>query len=366
MHHKTPLILIAIVSWLGIFIGVGYLVIANSASLPSSYSPSKAGNEAVHEKVPEQDEGDYVTVIAVGDIMPSRMVAQKIKQHGIEYPFARVENYLKQADIFFANLESPIAKGRVIASGEMSFRTNPGFEEAFKDFGSVVVSLANNHTPNFGERGLKETFSNLTKAGIAYVGAGNNEEEANQPVYISEKGITLAFLAYNDTDVVPDSYFASAKRAGTAEMKIDHMQEAVKTAKNNADFVIVSMHSGIEYKATATTSQTVFAHAAIDAGAEMVIGHHPHVVQNGERYKGKYIFYSLGNFIFDQMWSQNTREGLTLKARFNSDGLQGIQLVPIRIYDYAQPRLLSGRDAQRVMKRVRLSYNASSGELSSP
>src|SRR3990167_10074072 len=118
------------------------------------------------------------------------------------------------------------------------------------------------------------------------------------------------------------------------------MREAVKEAKQKTDFVIVSMHAGIEYVNKPNTSQTNFAREAIDAGADLIIGHHPHVVQIMEKYKGKYIFYSLGNFVFDQMWSMATREGLMIKAYFTKSGVEKVLLYPVLIENYSQPRLL--------------------------
>ncbi len=295
-----------------------------------------------------------ISLIAVGDIMLSRNVAQKIKtRRDINYPFLKVRDQLKSADIVFANLENPITPGPDIKTGQMIFHATPGVEKALRDAGITIVSLANNHTPNFGQRGLVDTFRLLREAGIRYVGAGNNFEEARKHVTISTNGLRVAFLAYNDRDVVPASYQATAKQAGTAFMDMAELQRAVKAAKQESDFVIVSMHSGTEYKKLPNANQKKFAHAAIDAGAEMVIGHHPHVVQTMEEYKGKYIFYSLGNFIFDQMWSQDTREGIGLNIILTNAGVEAITFLPLQIDDYSQPRWLSdGAQAQRILNRL--------------
>src|SRR3990167_6777304 len=134
------------------------------------------------KKLPQKSED--VSLIAVGDISFSRGVERKIKkQKDINYPFLKIWDYLKSADLVFGNLETPITEGPEIPDFEMIFRSNPGTEQALRQAGFSVLSLANNHTPNFGEQGLKDTFNYLTEAGIKYVGAGNNEQEANQPVY---------------------------------------------------------------------------------------------------------------------------------------------------------------------------------------
>jgi poly-gamma-glutamate synthesis protein (capsule biosynthesis protein) len=235
----------------------------------------------------------------------------------------------------------------------MMLRNNPGVEQGLKNAGFTILSLANNHIPNFGEQGLKDTFNYLHQAGIYYVGAGNNAEEAAAPVFMTIKGTKFAFLAYNDTDVVPPSYEATQNHAGTNFMRPDRMTEAIKRAKQNADIIIVSMHAGTEYTDDPNQSQITFAHAAIDAGADLVIGHHPHVIQPLENYKGKYILYSLGNFVFDQMWSEETRQGLTAKIFFTKTGVQKIEFQPILIEDYSQPRLLQDKEAEQILTQLK-------------
>ena len=297
-------------------------------------------------------ENPEVSMVAVGDIMLSRVVADKMTRNGVDYPFASTTVFLNDADITFGNLETSITAGRHIGSGEMVFRADPLSAGALSRAGFDIVSLANNHTPNFGSKGLLDTFSYLTLSNIQYVGAGKNSSEANEAKYIVSKGITFAFLAYNDSDVVPVSYAATEDTAGTAFMRIDAMIEAVKEAKTKADIVIVSMHSGNEYTDVPDVSQSTFAHAAIDAGAELVIGHHPHVVQTMEQYKGKYIFYSLGNFIFDQRYDV-TKDGLALKIIFTKDGVETISFHPVHIEDFSQPHFLDGEEAKKVLDRLR-------------
>ncbi|MBI5755018.1 CapA family protein [Candidatus Peregrinibacteria bacterium] len=255
--------------------------------------------------------------------------------------------------LVFGNLESPITSGREIHSYDMVFRADPGVETALKDAGFTILSLANNHTPNFGAQGLRDTFQYLRSAEIQYVGAGENDTEAYAPVFVEKNGMTFAFFAYNDTDVAPDGYSAAENHHGTAFMNIDRMKKAVSNVDAQVDFVIVSMHSGKEYVAEPNISQTEFAHAAIDSGADLIIGHHPHVVQTAEKYQGKYIFYSLGNFVFDQMWSNETRLGLAVKFIFRiGEGISDISFLPVLIEDYARPTLLSGDAALAVLKRL--------------
>lgn len=294
-----------------------------------------------------------VTLVAVGDMMLSRAVATRMERHGYDYPFASTSEYIRMADIAFGNLETPITPGSPVLPYEMSFRADPEVATALKEAGFDILSLANNHTPNFGETGLKDTLRYLDDAGIAHAGAGANRSGAAAPAFLSVKGITFAFLAYSDAYIVPSEYEAGEERAGIALMRTERMTEAVASARHMADIVIVSMHAGDEYELLPNERQTAFARAAIDAGAEIVIGHHPHVVQTMEVYKGKYILYSLGNFIFDQMWSENTREGMVASVIFTKKGLSGITFHPVRIEDYAQPRFLDvDGDVERVMQRL--------------
>ncbi|MBU1088684.1 CapA family protein, partial [Patescibacteria group bacterium] len=294
-----------------------------------------------------------VSLIAVGDIMLSRTVAQKIKQNGPDYPFTKTTNLLQSADLLFGNLETPLTEGPVVNSGEMLFRADPTLAQTLKKYNFSILSLANNHTPNFGNKGLLDTFQYLSQAGIKYVGAGQNQTKAAQPQYIKKNGIKFAFLAYNDSDVVPLSYFATPNSPGTNPMNLDSLKSHIKTAKQKADFVIVSMHSGNEYVNNPNQSQINFAHTAIDAGAEIVIGHHPHTIQILEKYKNKFIFYSLGNFIFDQMWSQQTRQGLTIKILFNQNEIEKIDLIPILINDYCQPQIITDQTySQKILKKL--------------
>lgn len=304
-------------------------------------------------QLPEREE--YVSLIAVGDIMLSRRMAKKLKQEGMDFPFDKIRDYLKSGDIVFGNLESPITSGRRIRNDEMVFRTDPGIEIALRDAGFNVLSIANNHMPDFRTKGIKDTLEYLSSAGIAFAGAGMNSADANTPAIIKRNGITFAFLAYNDSDVVPSFYGASETRAGTALMNIETMVESVKLAKEKSDFVIVSMHSGYEYKPKPNKRQIEFAHSAIDAGAELVIGHHPHVVQTMEKYKGKFILYSLGNFVFDQLWSEDTREGLIANVTFDKEGVRRIEFLAVYNSANYQPSVVDGEQAKRIIDRLETS-----------
>ena len=287
-----------------------------------------------------------VSLLAVGDVMLSRMVGSRMLENGYEYPFEKVAEDLQAAAITFGNLESPIIAGRPIESGEMVFRADPEVAPVLADVGFDVLSLANNHIRNFGQDGLAETLRLLDEQAIKHVGAGLSPAEARSPAIIERSGLKFGFLAY--------TYDSTAIENGPVPLDIQLMEEDVAGLRPEVDFVIVSMHAGAEYQPRPGNRQIAFAHAAIDAGAEVVIGHHPHVVQTAEIYEGKYIFYSLGNFVFDQMWSWDTRRGLGVRLVFTKDGVRTANYLPVIIDDYAQPRPANNREAQLIIDRLDL------------
>jgi len=195
-----------------------------------------------------------------------------------------------------------------------SFRADPKSIEGLTFANFSILSVANNHAFDYGRLALEDTFSRLEQAGIDYIGGGQNATEAGAPAIKEINGTKIAFLAY--TDLCPLSWEAG-ENAGInciSENDLEKIKEEISAAKKNSDIVIVSLHSGTEYSQTITSFQNNFAEAAIDAGADLLVGHHPHVVQKYERYKDKWIFYSLGNFIFDQSFSEQTMQGLMVKV----------------------------------------------------
>ncbi len=320
-----------------------------AALLPATLAAENPDASAVST---EKTAAKKTTLVAVGDIMLSRNVGAIIrKRKDVRYPYADTAELTRDADIAFANLETSITPGRPINTGEMTFRADPDTVDGLADAGFDVVSLANNHTPNFGQKGLADTFKHLHDAGVAYAGAGEDYAAAHLPAVIERNGLRFAFLAYNDHDVVPESYAAADGHAGTAIMNVDAVKAAVKAAREIADVIIVSMHSGHEYTYVPDASQTAFARAAIDAGADLVIGHHAHVVQAVEQYGGKMIFYGLGNFIFDQQWSIPTREGMAIRVTFEGTRVADAEAFPVYITD-AKPSFADGMTADETLRRL--------------
>ncbi len=300
----------------------------------------------------KKEEEKPVVLVAVGDVMLSRAVAGRMRVHGMDYPFTQMRKILSDADITFANLETSITPGRTIVNNEMTFRADPESAGALARAGFDIVSLANNHTTNFGQEGLLDTLRYLKENAIAYAGAGVDRTKAYAPAVIEKNGTTFAFFAYT---YAPDVYGAgtSPTLPGIAGMDSARMAQDVATAKNAGNVVVVSMHAGDEYAPLPNDKQTVFAHTAIDAGASLVIGHHPHVVQPMERYKDGVIVYSLGNFIFDQI-TRETQEGALARIVFEKGRVTDISFTPVLIEDLARPRILEGEEGEVVVKRIEI------------
>jgi poly-gamma-glutamate synthesis protein (capsule biosynthesis protein) len=322
-----------------------------------------------------------VSLLAVGDIMLSRSVEQLMVSKtpldekcptvpqktpgnrevnvevnapcefltGFTWPWRQIAPLLKQADITLGNLETAIIAGRPIVSGEFTFRTDPQAVLGLKSAGFDLVSLANNHTQNFGQKGFLSTFSELNKNQIEYVGAGANETEAQKPVIIEKQGIKFGFLAYT---YPKSNAWPTATTAGANEMNVENLKDDIARLKPRVDWLIVLMHAGTEYVYQPNLEQKEFAHAAIEAGANFVIGSHPHVVQTFEKYQDGYIFYSLGNFIFDQRWSEETQQGLAAKIIFTKNEIKEIEFLPIRINQDFQPELAPVKDSQIIISRL--------------
>ncbi len=316
-----------------------------------TFSETKEAGIKIESELEIKEKDEKVKMIAVGDIMLSRAVEQKMMEYqDYKYPFLKTAEITSGADLVFGNLETVIISGRIIKSGEMIFRTDPKSAEGLKFAGFDILSLANNHIMNFGKIGLENTIKILDENNISHIGAGLNSEDIYKPAIRNIGGIKFAFFAFTYNF---DQRESSGRIYGIADMSIEKMKEIIGKAKLENDIVIVSMHAGTEYAASPNKQQKEFAESAIDAGADLVIGHHPHTVQTVEKYKDKYIIYSLGNFVFDQMWSEETRIGAMAEIIFKDKKVESVKFIPIKIYDYAQPMILEGEEGEMILERLK-------------
>ncbi|MBK8902588.1 MAG: CapA family protein [Anaerolineaceae bacterium] len=294
-----------------------------------------------------------VELIAVGDVMLGRGVAD------VADPLADVAPWLRAADLTLGNLESVIvADGtpKNAPAGEpqpiilhapvtaVAHLTNAGFD---------LLSLANNHSLDYGGGGLAETAVHLQQAGITPLGIGPDENAAYQPLIREVDGVRLAFLALNG---VPEPgggerLAVNGERWVRAEWDVARAITAVAAARQQADGVIVSLHWGFEYELQVDPWQETAAQSLLNAGADVVLGHHPHVAQavTVDRQSGQLVAYSLGNFVFDQT-QEPTNQGLALRLFVDADGLRAAQLLPV--WAGPQPRLMTLAEAEPLLART--------------
>ncbi|MCF7831686.1 MAG: CapA family protein [Candidatus Pacebacteria bacterium] len=268
-----------------------------------------------HKKNIEKEEVDTsVSLLFVGDTMMDRGVESSVQRNfggDFQKLFIHVQEYFNASDIVFLNLEGPISdKGKNVGS-KYSFRMDPIVADVLGDVGVDIVSFANNHVGDWSVSAFSDTLLRLESAGVLFTGAGRNDADAITPRIIERNGITFAFLGFSD--VGPDWLRASENSPGQLLARDTRLVSLIQQAKEQSDIVIVSFHFGDEY-VTASNRQKTLARSAIDAGATFVIGHHPHVIQEIEEYNGGLIVYSLGNFIFDQYFSENTMRGMMLSV----------------------------------------------------
>jgi len=281
-----------------------------------------------------------ITLLFVGDIMLSRLIGDIMaKKNDWRYPFLETADFLKGADITFGNLEGPISSRGTKVGSMYSFRSDPRAIEGLLYAGFDVLSIANNHIWDYGADAVRDTLVILKDAGIGVTGGGVDYQEAHRPLIKEVKSTKVVFLGY--TDLISSSLGSKTAKPAIAFLDIDLAISDVKEARKVADLVVVSLHWGNEYETTQNLNQEKVARALIDAGAQLIIGHHPHVIQPVTEYGGGYIAYSLGNFVFDQNFSPDTKTGLALKVTLKNKKISQVEQIKIAFTSSYQPVLIS-------------------------
>ena len=308
--------------------------------------------------------GGQRTLVFVGDVMLSRGVGSSMKaRNDWAYPFREVVETLHSADLAFCNLECPVSDQGRNQHHLYSFRADPRSLEGLKQAGFNVVSQANNHAFDWGPAALLDSVERLRGVGILTVGAGQNDLEAHYPTLVdvggppsrperdpgdrsalgpeggagpafaggpsvgrSQGGLKVGFLAYVNID--PKEATAGIDRPGVAWLEPERVVADIRFARPLVDVLVVCPHWGVEYASQPTPEQVRLAHQMIDAGADLIVGSHPHVVQPLEQYRGRWIAYSLGNFVFDQK-NPATHRGLMLKVTVRDQRI--VELLPVAI-----------------------------------
>lgn len=304
-------------------------------------------------------------IIAAGDIMLGRGVAKSLKTRGTDYlyPFTEVRSILEQGDIVFANLEHPLTERTesLDAKSKIVLKAQPEAVYGLTFAGLNVVSLANNHIMDYYKGGLSDTLKVLKTNQILHAGAGENLQQAREPAILEKNGVRVGMLAYTEmAEVVhpgnpPIKFAADAGRAGVAPLRLDWIEEDIRTLREMVDILIISLHWGTEDSYEVTPKQVQMAHKICDLGADIILGHHPHRFQGIEIYNGKPIVYSLGNFIFDQV--PENQQSFLLHFIYEGSDLQELKAIPVRTADHCQIIPQKGKAAHEMLQRqIQLSH----------
>ncbi|MCQ6558532.1 CapA family protein [Paenibacillus mendelii] len=304
--------------------------------------------------------GETIRLSFVGDILLAASVDKLMQAKGYDFPYVKALPFLKEPDLTAGNLETPITeRGIPAADKKFVFKGSPKSLPALKEAGFDVISLANNHTLDQGVEGLLDTIGYLDEIGLPNMGGGSDDKEAFQPVILEAKGIKVAYVGVSRVLPVTE-WKATKNRAGVAESYDSTQAKAtIRSAKEQADLVIVMVHWGIERADNPDKNQKQLARDYIDAGADLVIGSHPHVLQGFEQYKGKWISYSLGNFIFNKTKLPKTDDTGVLDAVCTKEGSCSLKFNPMRAVS-SQPAPLVGDEAKTLLAHLsKISLNAS-------
>lgn len=276
-----------------------------------------------------------MTIGFVGDIMLDRGVLAQIRHNkDYRFPFLQSKDYLSKFDILFGNLESVISDKGYRQGSIYSFRAPPKTIEGLFYAGFNILSIANNHSFDWGVEALLDSKDRLTREGIMTTGGGFS---AYEPVFIEKDQTTFGFLAYSTIGV--PGWATTETVPGIAIYSDKKLQEGIVKAKERADLIIVSIHYGKEYQKKPIKAQEEISKKAIDWGADIIIGHHPHVIQPVVEYNEGIIAYSLGNFVFDQNFSEETMTGLLLKVEIRDKKIITFDTITVKINDRFQPTI---------------------------
>lgn len=308
------------------------------ASIRDVFTPSTSGSVYM-------DPSKVRVLVATGDVVPGRMVDVVIRQRGDDflYTVRDVAHLTRDADITVVNMETPLIEECPYHASGYVFCSRPGFVEALKALGTDVVTLENNHIGDYGPQAIARTKALLEAHNLAWA-------DRWHPAIIDVRGLRFGIVAFNGVG----EYFDR-----------DLIKETLSSLRQQADVVVVAFHWGMEYvdipepaPGIAPDNPIDIAHLAVEAGADLVLGNHPHWVQAAEVYKGKLIVYAHGNFIFDQMWSYETRVGVIGRYTFYDRQLVKVEFSPIIIENYARPYPLEGEEAKAVLERMRRASEA--------
>ena len=357
------------------------------AGLPAGPSvAAEATSGAPGAADPAADRGEVV-LAAGGDVTLGGRLEEHLQALAIQdgtldphgYPFARIAHHLRGADLALVNLEGPFTRRGQRLPKNFNFRASPHMAAALSRAGIGAVSLANNHVMDYGTAGLQDTLAALAREGIVGFCAGPTLPAARRGVVVERRGLRIGLLGYlflGDNSIEPPAIFAGPGRPGVAghhwsAAAVEAMvRQDVASLRPRVDALVVSFHWGREKRHEPEAYQRRLGRAAVDAGAQVVVGHHPHVIQGLEAYRGGLIAYSLGNFVFGGKWRPEDTDAILLKVRLRASqpappeagrraaggAVAGYVAVPLALGLYPdapfQPVELAGEDAARVRARL--------------
>ncbi len=296
----------------------------------------------------DPDISDSVSVALVGDIMLARRVGKMLASRGPDFPFSLVRDVLEAVDVAIGNLECTVSgMGSPSKESYSRFRADPEALPGLKLFD--VLTLANNHVLDYGPEAVMDTVSALTAAGIRAIGVGRSYEEARRPAVLERDGCRIGVLNYTSMRNVtkPDSAIVAAPLS-----RRDFIDEDIRELRRLADVVIVVAHFGHDQVPYVSPEARDLARGVVDAGADLVIGHHPHVLSGLERYGSGMIYYSLGDFVFDTPLPSRRKTGL-FRARVGKTGIQGFDILPLWINEEYQPSPPDASISEEILEDVR-------------
>jgi poly-gamma-glutamate capsule biosynthesis protein CapA/YwtB (metallophosphatase superfamily) len=299
-----------------------------------------------------------VHLMAAGDVMLGRTIGQMILSRGASWPFQNVAGTVAGADLFFVNLECAITNRGTAEDKHFTFRApRPAAADSLLWAGVDFASQANNHSLDYGVVGLEDTMSALDRRAISHAGAGNNAYQARGASAFAVNGLRIAVLAYvrpmaeSSSDFNTLDWEAKATAPGVAIARATDVAQDVAAAKVHADVVVVFFHFGREMSTTPSNNQAALAKAAIGAGASLVLGAHPHVLQGYVAGNHTLIAYSLGNFVFDK-FTGVANDSAILDVTLSAAGVERFSWIPLVVTSSGRPRLAVGDEIPRVLARI--------------
>ena len=336
-------------------------VVAQASSTPNPTDPAPTPSAVPRTRTPAAE--PVITLLFTGVIVPARCVQAAIDARGDgDYLYDEVRDVIGQADLAVGTLNATISDYPPRTGCVPTYVLVGGADnaDALARAGFDLMSVATNHIKNCGpsscgDRAFFDTLDNLRRVEILPVGAGKDHAEAIQPVVVELQGVRFGFVSLGQLEPLA---FAGEDSPGIAVLNEANLREAIAAARQVADIVVVMPHWGPEDAATPNWSQRELARVAVEAGADLVVGNHTHVVQAVQEIEGIMVFYGLGNFVFDQNWARDHQQGVILQVRFEGKRFAGYELIPTHVDGDGRVQLAGPEEAAEILERIEAASQA--------